>query len=423
LSNEDRINMLVDKIISNYKSRNNILACDVVNKDASINFEIYTLNRVRKLIKTNKLSNGLELKNKLNVNMLGWELSKEVRLLNKIKILIENYKRGEVYDNSLLNKIKNKFLLGEFIYESVILLLNKEIPDWSKDIFLCSDLITTIINKYKDSGLPEYNDKDNRNNIWTFLKMVNNKKYEKMLCKLDVHFPNWRDNECLIKKPKVKSIKSKPKSKVVNVNQNKIMDNSSEEDYEFKNTYSFLVSKYGINLDNRDDDNLDDSDDDFDVEKERDEIMNLLKKNDFNYDKCSSELCEMDVIEKKSSGKMRVYQSKLRKYALNYYNFSCVVSGNKLLCCLEACHIKGVEFCDKKEKVDVNNIILLEKNLHACFDLYYWSIEPETMMVKVNKRIVGYEYLKKYQNMKLKLNAETIKYIKWHYDKYLENLK
>ena len=92
----------------------------------------------------------------------------------------------------------------------------------------------------------------------------------------------------------------------------------------------------------------------------------------------------------------------------------CVISGISEEILLEVAHIKPVSKCDtEKEKVDINNTLLLWIDIHKYFDTYMISINPKTTKVEVKC-----DYLMKYNGIKINVNEQTKKYLKNHYSTY-----
>ena len=100
----------------------------------------------------------------------------------------------------------------------------------------------------------------------------------------------------------------------------------------------------------------------------------------------------------------------------------CIITGkNKDTC--EAAHI--IEFCNAKkhEKYDIDNAILLQAGIHKSFDRHYWSITPRSTVIVSDYALNNEnDYLiAKYNNKKIKLNSEQLKYMKTHYNEYVRN--
>jgi hypothetical protein len=117
--------------------------------------------------------------------------------------------------------------------------------------------------------------------------------------------------------------------------------------------------------------------------------------------------------------KKRDYQYQLRIESLSKYDNKCVISGKDKKLLLEVAHIKPVSECETNtEKMDVNNTLLLWIDLHKFFDAYLISINPDTCMVEVKD-----DYFMEYNGLKLNLNNETKKYLKYHYNIFISHNK
>ena len=116
----------------------------------------------------------------------------------------------------------------------------------------------------------------------------------------------------------------------------------------------------------------------------------------------------------------RYKQKEFREKVIKRYR-NCIVTENKCIQELEAAHIiphNDIKCCD------LDNGILLEKNLHAIFDKpnYYWSINPETLKIEIKNtvKIEGKSSICKYNGKKIKVHNNSIKYLQDHYKKFIE---
>ena len=107
----------------------------------------------------------------------------------------------------------------------------------------------------------------------------------------------------------------------------------------------------------------------------------------------------------------RMGQGEFRVKILEHYNNTCIVTGNDCIDELEACHIIPVA---TNEDYSLENGLLLAKNIHATFDIYKWSINPNTF--KIEGMNTG--TIKKYIGMVLPLNDIMREYIIHHYHQY-----
>lgn len=78
-------------------------------------------------------------------------------------------------------------------------------------------------------------------------------------------------------------------------------------------------------------------------------------------------------------------QTTFRKELLKKFNNKCVVSEINCVDELEAAHL--VPFCEDN-KLDINNGLILTRNLHATFDKYHWSINPNTLLIEIKEDIL-----------------------------------
>lgn len=156
------------------------------------------------------------------------------------------------------------------------------------------------------------------------------------------------------------------------------------------------------------------------------ELVELVYLVDFdiniNDDGYNDDNDDEDNKYNKRECEIRTYQQKLRNDAINKYNGKCVISGENKQRILEVAHIKPVSECDDiNEKKDINNTLLLWIDLHRYFDCYAFSINPRTHMIEVNMNDEEYEWLYKYNSMKIDcINNRMTKYINHHYTKFLK---
>ena len=111
--------------------------------------------------------------------------------------------------------------------------------------------------------------------------------------------------------------------------------------------------------------------------------------------------------------KVRTKQEKFRDDLIEKYEGKCVISGSPCLEEIEAAHIKPVK--DNGEYV-ADNGLLLKADLHKTFDKYFWSINPDTLILECKKNKLG--EFRKYEGKKLyKLDdIKTQMYLRHHYD-------
>ena len=126
---------------------------------------------------------------------------------------------------------------------------------------------------------------------------------------------------------------------------------------------------------------------------------------------------ELKIVEEKNK---RTEQHEFRSELLKLYNGSCVVSGNDCEEELEACHI--VPFSEQGDS-DITNGLILERNIHATFDKYYWSINPDTLEIEVNPNKKT-KSINQYIGSKVNLIMNPFLYcnLKSHYEKFNNNM-
>ena len=99
------------------------------------------------------------------------------------------------------------------------------------------------------------------------------------------------------------------------------------------------------------------------------------------------------------NSKVRLSQTEFREQLINKYK-NCIISNNDCLDELEACHIIEVK---NNGDYNINNGLLLSRNLHVTFDKNLWCINPDTLYIEVapahNKGSIN-----KYINTKINLD-------------------
>ena len=123
------------------------------------------------------------------------------------------------------------------------------------------------------------------------------------------------------------------------------------------------------------------------------------------------------IIEKKLK---RQYQYKFRKELEKRYK-KCIISKKSVTVC-EACHIIPFSKSDNNQVYDINNGLLMSADLHKLFDKYIISINNDGKVVFANNLLKdkSYKEFRRYNNVEVNLNKETMKNIKIHYEKFLQ---
>ena len=119
-------------------------------------------------------------------------------------------------------------------------------------------------------------------------------------------------------------------------------------------------------------------------------------------------------IQVSNEQQIRMGQEEFRSKLLEKFNYKCCISDNNCKKEIQACHIIPVKFNDG---YSINNCLILSSNLHVTFDKYYWSINPNTLQIKINNNIENLRSIKKYIGNKidLEMNNELYYNLSNHY--------
>lgn len=112
----------------------------------------------------------------------------------------------------------------------------------------------------------------------------------------------------------------------------------------------------------------------------------------------------------------RTEQDKFREKIIERYG-QCIISGDDPMVC-EACHIVPYNKCNEAEKYDVDNGLLLNRNLHKLFDDNELKINQNTLQIELSDNILNNNKMKgyiKYKNMKININDRSIYFLKKRY--------
>lgn len=129
---------------------------------------------------------------------------------------------------------------------------------------------------------------------------------------------------------------------------------------------------------------------------------------------------ELDIEETKKPKNNRDDEN-FRERVRNMYNNKCIITGVNVIIC-DVAHILEYSKCKTvNEKYDPYNGLLFSKNMHALFDKYYFSIEPNTYKIKLNrnKENIDNVGLTQYENKILHINDKSKKYLHVHYTNFL----
>ena len=127
-------------------------------------------------------------------------------------------------------------------------------------------------------------------------------------------------------------------------------------------------------------------------------------------------LYNLKLVDEKNT---RLHQNIFRS-SLIKRDKQCIISKTDCEQC-EAAHIIPLS---ENNNYELDNGILLSSNLHKLFDKYYWSINPETQLVEINKKLINgrsfdcniYDGYKVNININLKMRSNLIN----HYNKFKE---
>ncbi|MBY0214557.1 HNH endonuclease [Priestia aryabhattai] len=129
----------------------------------------------------------------------------------------------------------------------------------------------------------------------------------------------------------------------------------------------------------------------------------------------------LEKTEKETIIKSRIGQSAFKK-ALLPIEKKCRLCGVKDERFLIASHIKPWSESDNRERLDVNNGLLLCPNHDALFDKRYISFdETGKVMVKKSLDATTKTFLNINENMRINLDERQKIYMKWHREKFLQD--
>ena len=142
--------------------------------------------------------------------------------------------------------------------------------------------------------------------------------------------------------------------------------------------------------------------------------MNNIKWKDLGYKRYTEfrndliYLCERFNIKILEEREKRLSQTQFRNELIKKYN-SCIITNYNSVEC-EAAHIIPVK--DNGEYI-VSNGLLLNSCIHKTFDLYYWSINPDTLKIEVNSNY--YTSINNYEGKIIDLDNNVYEKLVEHY--------
>ncbi len=112
----------------------------------------------------------------------------------------------------------------------------------------------------------------------------------------------------------------------------------------------------------------------------------------------------------------RLKQKELRCELIKKYKKCMVIDDASCEAELEAAHI--VPFCEDMNNNSVDNGLLLKVSIHKTFDKFYWTINPDTLVIEVKNNINAGEIMK-YKGKKINCSESMIKNLRKRYSDYL----
>ena len=154
-------------------------------------------------------------------------------------------------------------------------------------------------------------------------------------------------------------------------------------------------------------------------------IYSMYKR--FNYEDEDKYILDLDFmlkniynikfLETNELRKKRMEQTEFRQKLLEEFDNKCIVTGDECEDELEACHIVPVS---TNKDYSIDNGLVLARNIHATFDKFTWSINPDTFTIEcinIEDKKIG--TIKKYIGNVLPLNDDMRENIRDHYEKYI----
>lgn len=118
--------------------------------------------------------------------------------------------------------------------------------------------------------------------------------------------------------------------------------------------------------------------------------------------------------------KQRLFQQKFRNNLINTYS-KCMVSSIDDEDELEAAHIVPVS---EGGEYNIDNGLLLNRNIHRTFDKYKWSINPRTLIIEIKDTISPNSTIYKYKNKQIddvNVSTKFIANLEYHYSQFCKN--
>jgi hypothetical protein len=158
-----------------------------------------------------------------------------------------------------------------------------------------------------------------------------------------------------------------------------------------------------------------------DVENEINKNINMNKDELYNmlieiYPKPNVELAMFKLFvyeyKKTEEKEKRLDQQSFRDDLIKRYK-GCIITGVSEYVC-EACHIIPHSECNDKDKYNVDNGLLLRRDLHSLFDKGLLKINPNTNKLLLDDKILNDNNMKEYyqyNNKKINIHINSIKFL------------
>ena len=150
-----------------------------------------------------------------------------------------------------------------------------------------------------------------------------------------------------------------------------------------------------------------------------DMYVNLIDKYDKEFvDHVMYNLFQYEYIESDRIKERPIRNDNDYKKAIEErYGSACVITGINYP--YEICHIKPFTDCNEDEKYNINNGLILDRNLHKMFDDGIVKINPDTLLVEIGDKIMKdpkQKYYKSFNGFKVNINTNSIPYLQYIYN-------
>jgi predicted restriction endonuclease len=119
--------------------------------------------------------------------------------------------------------------------------------------------------------------------------------------------------------------------------------------------------------------------------------------------------------------KKRIDQDKFKQKLEQRFNSKCILTNSSIY---QACHIIPHS---ESNNMNVDNGLLLNFQHHEYFDKYWFSINPETLYVEINYKLVDSNdfFISMLINKRVDIlenYSRVLEYLKKHYDKFIDKI-